>query len=319
LRYSSSNRIATCYGSLFSTGNDFEIRWTAQVGAVILPAVIDFAADTEIGGADGRYTAQLSKAWAFWGPSGGHVATMALRAAAAHSGLPRPAVLNIHFLSSADFGPVELATQTLRPGKRAQSVRVGVSQQGNQVAEALVWMTIEGMEGVEHDVAAMPEVPNPDELPSLEERLADCSVPPPFLKVAGFLESVEWRPIEWYDDWIARPTGPPRWHGWYRYRTPLSYHDAVVESARTLVPLDVMGWAAAQAAHGATVPFVAPSLDLSAQFHRTEPESDWLYAAGTSHVARDGLVHFRSDLWSRAGRLLTSGSGTGLCRRLPGV
>ncbi|MGQ0840044.1 acyl-CoA thioesterase [Actinokineospora sp.] len=277
----------------------------------------DFAVDTEIVGADGRYVAQLSPAWAFWGPSGGHVATMALRAAAAHSGLPRPASLTVHFLSTAGFGEIELSVRTLRPGQRAQSVQVSITQDGKPIAEALAWLTAEGIDGIGHDVAAMPAVPSPDTLPPLEERLADCVAPPPFIKVAGFLENVEWRPIEWYDNWLTRPPGAPHWHGWYRYRTPLSYHDPLVESARTLIPLDVMGWAAAQSAHAADVGFIAPSLDLNVQFHRTDADSEWLYAAGTSHIAADGLVAFRSDLWSQSGQLLSSGSGTGLCRKLP--
>lgn len=277
----------------------------------------DFATDTEINGADGQYVAVLSPAWSALGPSGGHVATMALRAAAAHSGLARAASLNIHFLSTADFGAIELAVRTLRPGQRAQSLQVSMTQQGNPIAEALVWMTADGIEGIRHDVAAMPDVPAPADLPPLDERLATCAVPPPFLKIAGFLRNIEWRPIEWHDNWVTRPVGDPHWHGWYRYRTAFGYTDPIVESARTLVPLDLMGWAAAQSAHPADVGFVAPSLDLNVQFHRTEPESDWLYTAGTSHVAADGLVAFRSDLWSATGHILASASGTGLCRRLP--
>jgi acyl-CoA thioesterase-2 len=279
--------------------------------------VNDFAVDTEIDGGDGHYVADLSPAWAFWGPSGGHIATMALRAAAAHTGLPRPASLSVQFLNSAKFGPIDIEVRTLRPGQRAQAVQVSITQAGEQVAQALAWLTADGLDGIEHDVAPIPDVPKPDELPSLEERSATCAVPPPFVKVAGFLENIEWRPVTWHDNWITRPAARPDWHGWYRYRKPLSYLDPIVEAARTLIPLDIQGWAAAQSAHPADVPFVAPSLDLNVQFHRTEAESEWVYAAGTAHVAGDGLVAFRSNVWSSTGKVLTSGSGTGLCRRLP--
>ena len=43
---------------------------------------------------DGRYTAKLSSDWEIWGPMGGYVAAVALRAAGAESPFSRPAAFS---------------------------------------------------------------------------------------------------------------------------------------------------------------------------------------------------------------------------------
>src|SRR5262245_20914727 len=88
----------------------------------------DFAADTRVErveraeGGDGVYRAELSPAWEVWGPLGGYVGAVALRALGAAAALPRPASVSLHFLSVAEFGPVELSVESLRRGKRSQAL-----------------------------------------------------------------------------------------------------------------------------------------------------------------------------------------------------
>ena len=86
----------------------------------------DFAADTAVHrlGVDGdvtRLRAELSPAWEVWGPVGGYVAAIALRALAAGTELPRPASFHCNFLSVARFGAVDLEVATLRRGKRSHA------------------------------------------------------------------------------------------------------------------------------------------------------------------------------------------------------
>lgn len=45
----------------------------------------DLDRDTALTGSAGRYTAALSEDWRIWGPNGGYVAAVALRAAGAES------------------------------------------------------------------------------------------------------------------------------------------------------------------------------------------------------------------------------------------
>ncbi|MBV8295537.1 MAG: thioesterase family protein, partial [Acidimicrobiia bacterium] len=76
------------------------------------------------------------------------------------------------------------------------------------------------------------------------------------------------------------------------------------------------GWPAATRAHDPDLAWMAPSLDFTAQFHRTEPAGAWLLAAGVAAVATDRLIGYTSRIWSDRGTLLASGSGQLLCRPL---
>ena len=46
-----------------------------------------------------------------WGPSGGYLAALALRAAGLCAEIPRPASYYCHFLASPEFDEVELASR----------------------------------------------------------------------------------------------------------------------------------------------------------------------------------------------------------------
>src|SRR5437764_890433 len=87
-------------------------------------AVGDLAVDTAIEGSDGLYRAQLSRDWEIWGPNGGYLAVIALRAAGAHTTLRRPATFSCHYLGVADFDAVDLEVRTLRGSSRAASIAV---------------------------------------------------------------------------------------------------------------------------------------------------------------------------------------------------
>jgi len=50
--------------------------------------------------AEGRYRAVLHPDWAIWGPNGGYIAAIALRAAGAESRFVRPASFLCQYLSS---------------------------------------------------------------------------------------------------------------------------------------------------------------------------------------------------------------------------
>ncbi|MCE7883273.1 MAG: hypothetical protein DYH08_05305 [Actinobacteria bacterium ATB1] len=63
----------------------------------------DFEADTRLTGSSGRYTAEISRDWEIWGPYGGYMAALLLRAAGMHSSFDRPGTLSVHFLGSATF------------------------------------------------------------------------------------------------------------------------------------------------------------------------------------------------------------------------
>src|SRR5262245_6954291 len=131
----------------------------------------DFVVDTAVDGSDGNYQARLSRDWEIWGPNGGYVAAIALRAAGKTTALRRPAAFTGHFLGVADFDVVDLQVTTLRAARRAESLRVSMTQKGRAIFEAIVWVVGEA-EGLEHDVAELPSVPLPSQLKPIEQLAA---------------------------------------------------------------------------------------------------------------------------------------------------
>ncbi len=274
----------------------------------------DLGKDTEletVGG--GRYRARLSQEWEIWGPMGGYVAAVALRAAGAHAGVGRPASFFCHYLSVAAFDEVDVDVVTLRAGRRTASVRVSITQQDKPVLEALVWAAEEG-EGMEHEFAPAPDVPGPDGLKSLEEIFEGQEGGAPF----RFWDNIEERPPAWipFEEWEQRTDFDPEWDTWFRLRPSATFDDPWLDACRLLIVLDVMQWPAASRGHGRH-PWMAPSLDLFAAFHRPAAYSEWLLGHADSPAAGEGLVGGRAAVWGHDRKLLATGGQQMLCRPAP--
>ena len=100
----------------------------------------------------GRYRATLSREWEIWGPMGGYVAAVALRAAGAATAHPNPAAFSCHYLGVARFEPVDIEVTPVKEGRVASSHRVSITQEGRPILEALMWSTADN-EGLEHRAA----------------------------------------------------------------------------------------------------------------------------------------------------------------------
>jgi acyl-CoA thioesterase II len=272
----------------------------------------DFSVDTAVHGTDGRYRAHLSRDWEIWGPNGGYVAAIALRAAGAATSLARPASFAGHFLSVAEFDEVDVTVTPLRASSRAASLRVAITQRERPILDALVWV-IGRLDGLAHDVARMPAVPQPEALVSMEELLR----PEDRAQRYRFWNNFEARPIA-FVPWAERRAGEPVFREWYRYRPRATFDDPFVDAARALLLIDTMGWPAACRAYDPDgLTHIAPSLDVTAQFHRLAPDSEWLLCDAAAPVATDGLVGSQSRVWSADGRLVASGAAHMICRPAP--
>lgn len=270
----------------------------------------DFERDTAIEGGDGRYRATLSSDWEIWGPNGGYVAAIALRAAGAESRFTRPATFAGQFLASASFDDVDITVELLRATRVADALFVRMHQADRAVFAAMVWV-IDEVEGLHHDIAPMPDAPAPSEVPSFEERAAADpeALRPPFV----FWDNIEGRMIGWVP-LAEREPGEPVARGWYKFRPRATFDDPFVDAARSLLLIDTMGWPAAVRAHADPVDLIAPNLDVSASFHRLDPGSEYLFVESVAPVADDGLIGASTRVWSESGRLLASGGEQLLCR-----
>jgi acyl-CoA thioesterase len=65
------------------------------------------------------------------------------------------------------------------------------------------------------------------------------------------------------------------------------------------------------------LPFIAPSIDLSVQFHRAAPTSEWLFLRAEALIAEDGLIGGTAKVWSADGQLLATAVEQMLCIPAP--
>lgn len=263
--------------------------------------------DTEVRGGDGSYTAELSRDWEIWGPNGGYLAVVALRAAGAHSTLRRPASFTAHFLGVADFGSVDLSVRTLRRTRRAESMAISMTQNGAPILEAMVW-AVGDTDGLEHDAWTMPAVPAPGTLAAVED-LVPADQP-----VFKFWSNLECRPCDWIADWDAREPGQFHEHGWYRFRPRPTFTDPYVDAGRSLLVLDTVFWPVAARGHPDNPGWYAPSIDVHVRFHAMAPTDEFLLTDVHSPAAGDGLVGGTGAVWSESGVLLATGGQQMLCR-----
>jgi acyl-CoA thioesterase-2 len=276
----------------------------------------DLAVDTAVHRVDdGRYTARLSQEWEIWGPMGGYLASVALRAAGEASPFGRPASFSCHYLGVASFDDVDISVTTLRKARTAASHRVEISQGGKPMLEATVWSVGE-VEGLEHDVARAPDVPPPADVPALADRLTaeEIAAGPPFT----FWNNVEQKPLRFTRPWPPTEPLEPVWQCWCRFRPTPTFDDPWVDACRSVILVDVQSWPAAHLPHAyLQPPFYAPSLDLYVAFNDPRPQSQWLLTDGYAPNAQHGLMGWNGRLWADDGALVASGGGQLLCRRLP--
>ena len=255
-----------------------------------------------------RFTAMVHPDWEIWGPEGGYVAAIALRAAGEAGPFARPASFFCHYLSVAAFEPVQLVVTPLRSGRTVLSQRVAMTQNGRPILDAMVW-TVGEVDGLEHREAHPPDVPAPQELRSPSEIWPDRDA------TFTFWDNFEQRPIDYVEHPPSPGPLPPVWRAWLRSVTALTHDDPWVDAARTLVVLDVMSWPAghrphAHYEHG----FIAPSLDLYASFQHSGLGEEWLLLDGYAPVAEQGLLSWNGRVWSQGGDLIASGGGQAIFR-----
>ena len=274
----------------------------------------DLELDTYVAGSDGVYHGTMSRDWEIWGPQGGYLASFALRAAGLHCALPRPASLVGHFLGVASFDePLTITCESLRIARTAHSVRASITQGDQRIFEAMVWGVNDGLLGLQHQDFPMPAVDAWAECPTIQERVE--AMGEVLHSHFRFWDNFVQRPSRWRDDWMERAQGsePPVWHEWLKFTPSSTFRDPWIDACRLLVLVDVGSWPAVQAHHN-TPAVIAPSIDLACEFHRIDPEAEWLLVQGLSPSSNEGLIASHQQVWNEHGVLLASGISQLLCR-----
>jgi acyl-CoA thioesterase len=251
-----------------------------------------------------RYRAALSPDWAMWGPNGGYLAAIALRAAGASANLARPASVSCGFLSTAKGAEVTLAVTRVRSGRRAELLSVTMLEGDRPIVAATVWAVASELEGPERQWRDMPDVPSPADVPTMAERVAAAGGRP-----IPLWKNYEIRPVGELDAGPDRPAGDPRGHAWVKFVPQAEFpDDPWLDAGRCLIATDIIGFpSVAQGFAASEVRFIAPTLDLQVAFHGA-PAGEWLLVDAEGVRTGGGLAGARAQIWSPKSGLVSSGT-----------
>ena len=258
---------------------------------------------THLDGDDGQYVAHLSDDWEIWGPNGGYLAAIALRAAGMMADIKHPRSFYCHFLSSPAFEAVQLDVNVLKRGRRTESLAVQMTQKGKPILHALVKTAIDGP-GYNHQHPKAPDAPPPESLKSYQQLRPKASRPN-----FSFWENIERRPV---DQTATDEATDPTLLEWTRFQLTACFKDPFVDAARALILLDTFGFPAAYQKYRGWK-YLAPNLDTSAWFHHCSPNCEWLLIDHECTVADHGLMGVSGKVWGSDGRLLATGSAQLCC------
>lgn len=266
-----------------------------------------FDADTRVReDAKGGYSAVLSRNWELWGPNGGYVAAIAMRAAGAAASVKRPCTFHGHYLRVARFEPVRLSVTKVHGGRRSESIRVSMFQDGEIVFEGILRTaaTRDGLDYDEPNEFSISDPPSPRSLAVADESTIKHG--------SLFWQNFERRIIhpEYYREGYR--TDSTRHEEWVHFAHDSSFADPFLDAARSLLLLDTYMWPAVYRRWG-EIPFATPSLDITAVFHRPAAESKWLRVDTRAPVAVGGLIFGEGRVFDEQGHTLASGCSQQAC------
>ena len=236
--------------------------------------------------------------WEIWGPCGGYVAALALRAAGAESPFARPASFFCHYLSVAAFAPVDLVvTPAAGRAHRAGPARrhepggpAGARRHG--VVGRARWR------GSSTRTSTRPTCPIPDDAADVGGPVGPTRTGPPCpsgttstsasIDVVGGVAAARPAPAD-----LAHLGAPPA-HG--DLRRPLGGRGALAHRARR-------GELAGRA-RGRTCTSSRPTSRRAStstpSFQYPGRSSEWLLLDAHSPVAQGGLLSWTGRVWSRS-------------------
>ncbi|MFP3948364.1 MAG: thioesterase family protein [Longimicrobiales bacterium] len=250
----------------------------------------DLNEDTRLEAAGpGRYIADISSAWKVWGPNGGYLSALLLRAVGRETDKALPVSFACQYLRVAEFGRAIVEVETLKEGSRSSAYQARLIQDDRVQVQAQVW-TGDPRPGPAHQLTSPPEC---------FVELDGAGARPP-VGPMPFWDRLEIRGV--------RATGG-RYSHWYRFDPRPEVDDAYVDGARSLVLIDSMHWPARYFMEAEPPRYAGPSLDLYVRFHRFRPSSEWLFSDAVSVCAENGIVAGEATVWDEDGLLLASGGG----------
>jgi acyl-CoA thioesterase-2 len=226
-----------------------------------------------------------------------------------------PHSLHAYFLLGGDPKvPIIYDVERVRDGRSFATRRVVAIQHGEAIF--IMSVSFHGDEpGLEHQ-AKMPDVPTPEELPTLADlKQRTLPMPEPVQRFYEREPPIELRPVE-FDRYMGRKIENGRFHLWLRASGRLpddpAIHRCVLAYASDMGLLD-----SSLVPHGRTLfekEFMAASLDHALWFHRPFRADEWLLYAHDSPNLSGSRGFSRGLIFTRDGILIASVTQEGLVR-----
>lgn len=225
--------------------------------------------------------------------------------------------INVHFIRGGDVkAPIEYRVQRFRDGRALANRQVTALQDGRELCVALIAFQDAGR-GLEH-AAPLPDVPAPETLPSLGERLVGYEDTLPHF--AGALRPIDMRYAN-DPSWILKGTGEKLGHNrvWMRTDGPLP-DDPLLHVAAMGYGSDTTVLDSIITTHGLAWGLdriVAATVNHSMWLHRPFRFDEWALYATESPVAAGSRGLATGRFFSRDGELLATVVQEGMIRHFP--
>ena len=247
----------------------------------------------------GQFTIEPHRDWSIWGPVGGYLAAIAIRAAAEVTSMERPASMHIQFHRTATYSESVVTAKAVARGRQAEAIRVEMTQRGRSIFTASLWAIDDNPLAASRSWGQAPSVPRPLDLGRIDEMVeAEGGLVQPIWR-----STVETRVPDWGGP--DRPAGAPYQYGWMRLIDEVTITDPWISAARVTFASDTIVFPAL----GRGFPiretnFIAPTLDLYAAYHQGICASQWILVEGQGWSATHGLLGGQATVWSEDGELV---------------
>lgn len=252
---------------------------------------MSFAADTAVAEiSENSYSGEIHEGWDIVGnANGGYLLAIAARAMAEASGRPHPMVLNAHYLSPGRPGPVTIATEVVKTGRRFTTVRGQMAGTEKSLVTLLgSFGDIESLEGPRRIDAAPPDLPSPEACQRRETGPAGSA--------PALMDRMDLR-IHPEDSGFAHgePSGEPLVRGWFRLLDGEEIDPFALLLAVDAFPPTIFN---------ANLPVSwAPTLELTTHV-RGIPAPGWLRCRFSTRFISGGLLEEDGEIWDETGRLV---------------
>lgn len=244
-----------------------------------------FGEATALTKADGKYSGAIAPGWDVVGnANGGYLMAILARAALLESGRPDVISVSAHFLSPGKVGPVAVAADTIKSGRRFETTRVELtSDDRTLLSGTVITGDLDDGEGPELTFGVPPDLPPP----------AKCTLTEPGeVFPPQFMGQIEQRIHP--DDAITTDTGA-RIRGWFRLldSEPLDTLAAVLASDS--FPPTVFNT-------GLTIGWV-PTIQMTVHI-RNRPTTPWLMLDTSTRFVQNGMFESDATIFDENGQVV---------------